>query len=143
MNKIINNLPKLTKTQQNKREEYCNNCSKKDNFTVSKCPYSEEFTGMDIIKIKNLGSNFTSENVTKEPFVQLSGFSNLIKKEEEPKTTVKNLPNIHGINKNTDNSVKEQDDKLIFEPDNLTKIYAGSLSVIGLFILFRVLKKSM
>ena len=143
MNKIINNLPKLTKTQQNKREEYCNNCSKKDNFTVSKCPYSEEFTGMDIIKIKNLGSNFTSENVTKEPFVQLSGFSNLIKKEEEPKTTVKNLPNLHGINKNTDNSVKEQDDKLIFEPDNLTKIYAGSLSVIGLFILFRVLKKSM
>ena len=98
---------------------------------------------MDIIKIKNLGSNFTPENVTKEPFVQLSGFSNLIKKEEEPKTTVKNLPNIHGINKNTDNSVKEQDDKLIFEPDTLTKIYAGSLSVIGLFILFRVVKKSM
>ena len=41
MNKIINNLPKLTKKQQKQKEEYCNNCSTKDNFTVKKCPYSE------------------------------------------------------------------------------------------------------
>lgn len=143
MNKIINSLPKLTKRQQNKREEYCNNCSTKDNFTVSKCPYSEEFTGMDISNLQNLGSNFTPENVTKEPFVQLSAFSNLIQKEKEPTKTVKNLPNIHGINKDTDNDVKEEEDKSLFEPDTLTKIYAGSLSVIGLFILFRVVKKSM
>ena len=143
MNKIINSLPKLTKRQQNKKEEYCNNCSTKDNFTVSKCPYSEEFTGMDITDFKNIGSIFTPENVTKEPFVQLSGFSNLIKKEEEPKKTVKNLPNIYGINKDTDNDVKEEHDILLFEPDTLTKLYAGSLSVIGLFILFRVVKKSM
>jgi len=142
MNKIINSLPKLTKKQQKQKEEYCNNCSTKDNFTVKKCPYSEGFTGMGISDLKNLGSNFTPENVTKEPFVQLSGFSNLIKKEEEPKTTVKNLPNIHGINPDTDNDVKEEHD-ILFEPDTLTKLYAGSLSVIGLFILFRVVKKSM
>lgn len=143
MNKIINSLPKLTKRQQNKKEEYCNNCSTKDNFTVSKCPYSEGFTGIDISDLKNIGSNFTSGNVIKEPFVQLAGSSNLIRKEEKPKTTVKNLPNIHGINKDTDNDVKEEDDNIFFEPDTLTKIYAGSLSVIGLFILFRVVKKSM
>ena len=142
MNKIINSLPKLTKKQQKQKEEYCNNCSTKDNFTVKKCPYSEGFTGMGISDLKNLGSNFTPENVTKEPFVQLSGFSNLIKKEDEPKTTVKNLPNIHGINPDTDNDVKEEHD-ILFEPDTLTKLYAGSLSVIGLFILFRVVKKSM
>lgn len=143
MNKIINNLPKLTKRQQKQKEEYCNNCSTTDNFTVKKCPYSEEFTGMGISDLKNLGSIFTPENVTKEPFVQLSAFSNLIQKEDEPKKTVKNLPNIHGINKDTDNDVKEEEDKSLFEPDTLTKLYAGSLSVIGLFILFRVVKKSM
>ena len=143
MNKIINNLPKLTRKQQNKKEEYCNSCSKIDNFTVAKCPYSEEFTGMDIMKFKNLGGNFTPENVTKEPFIQLSGLSNLIQKEDEPKKTVKNLPNIHGINKDTDNDVEEEQDKSLFEPDTLTKIYAGSLSLIGLFILFRVVKKTM
>ena len=143
MNKIINNLPKLTKKQQKQKEEYCNNCSTTDNFTVKKCPYSEGFTGMDIFNFKNLGSNFTPENVTKEPFVQLSAFSNLIQKEEEPKKTVKNLPNIHGINKDTDNDVEEEQDKSLFEPDTLTKLYAGSLSIIGLFILFRVVKKSM
>jgi len=143
MNKIINNLPKLTKMQQKQKEEYCNNCSKTDNFTVKKCPYSEGFTGMGISDLKNLGSNFTPENVNKEPFVQLSAFSNLIQKEEEPKKTVKNLPNIHGINKDTNNDVEEEQDKTLFEPDTLTKLYAGSLSVIGLFILFRVVKKSM
>jgi hypothetical protein len=143
MNKIINNLPKLTKRQQKQKEEYCNNCSTTDNFTVKKCPYSEGFTGMGISDLKNLGTKFTPENVTKEPFVQLSAFSNLIQKEEEPKKTVKKLPNIHGINKDTDNDVEEEQDKSLFEPDTLTKLYAGSLSVIGLFILFRVVKKSM
>ena len=98
---------------------------------------------MGISDLKNLGSNFTPENVNKEPFVQLSAFSSLIQKEEEPKKTVKNLPNIYGINKDTDNDVKEEEDKSLFEPDTLTKLYAGSLSVIGLFILFRVVKKSM
>lgn len=143
MNKIINNLPKLTNQQQKQKEEYCNNCSTTDNFTVKKCPYSEGFTGMGISDLKNLTTKFTPENVTKEPFIQLSAFSNLIQKEEEPTKTVKNLPNIHGINKDTDNDVKEEEDKSLFEPDTLTKLYAGSLSVIGLFILFRVVKKSM
>ena len=143
MKKIINNLPKLTNQQQKQKEEYCNNCSTINSFTVKKCPYSDGFTGMGISDLKNLGSNFTPENVTKEPFVQLSAFSNLIQKEEEPKKTVKNLPNIHGINKDTDNDVEEEQDKSLFEPDTLTKIYAGSLSLIGLFILFRVVKKTM
>ena len=143
MKKIINNLPKLTNQQQKQKEEYCNNCSTINSFTVKKCPYSDGFTGMGISDLKNLGSNFTPENMNKESFVQLSAFSNLIQKEEEPKKTVKNLPNIHGINKDTDNDVKEEEDKSLFEPDTLTKIYAGSLSLIGLFILFRVVKKSM
>jgi hypothetical protein len=143
MKKIINNLPKLTNQQQKQKEEYCNNCSTINSFTAKKCPYSDGFTGMGISDLKNLGSNFTPENMNKEPFVQLSAFSNLIQKEEEPKKTVKNLPNIHGINKDTDNDVKEEEDKSLFEPDTLTKIYAGSLSLIGLFILFRVVKKTM
>lgn len=143
MKKIINNLPKLTNQQQKQKEEYCNNCSTINSFTVKKCPYSDGFTGMGISDLKNLGSNFTPENMNKESFVQLSAFSNLIQKEEEPKKTVKNLPNIHGINKDTDNDVEEEQDKSLFEPDTLTKIYAGSLSLIGLFILFRVVKKTM
>lgn len=143
MKKIINNLPKLTNQQQKQKEEYCNNCSTINSFTVEKCPYSDGFTGMGISDLKNLGSNFTPENMNKESFVQLSAFSNLIQKEEEPKKTLKNLPNIHGINKDTDNDVKEEEDKSLFEPDTLTKIYAGSLSLIGLFILFRVVKKTM
>lgn len=143
MKKIINNLPKLTNQQQKQKEEYCNNCSTINSFIVDKCPYSDGFTGMGISDLKNLGSNFTPENMNKESFVQLSAFSNLIQKEEEPKKTVKNLPNIHGINKDTDNDVKEEEDKSLFEPDTLTKIYAGSLSLIGLFILFRVVKKTM
>jgi hypothetical protein len=143
MNTIINSLPKLTKEQRNNKEEYCNNCSNKDNFTVKKCKYSEGFTGMDIGDLKNIGSNFTPENVSKKPFVQLSRFSNLMKKGKDPEQTVKNLPNIHGIDITIDKEIKEEHDAVLFEPDTLTKLYAGSLSIIGLFILFRVVKKSM
>jgi hypothetical protein len=53
------------------------------------------------------------------------------------------LPKIHGITKDID----DDDDKSLlpreFTPDTMTKIYVGSLSIVGLFILFRIVKKTM
>jgi len=146
MNHIINNLPKLSKEQENKKEKFKN--VKRDNFTVKKCQLSENFASMDSDMFSKflLGAkveNKTDAKDTKETFIQIkSGFSG-VTKTEEPPVTIKNLPLIQGITKDEDNDVKEEDDTNIFTPDTVTKVYVGSLSVIGLFILYRVIKKSM
>jgi hypothetical protein len=53
------------------------------------------------------------------------------------------LPKIHGITKDSND---EDDNSLLprgFTPDTMTKLYVGSLSIVGLFILFRIVKKTM
>ena len=154
MIKFINNLPKLTHEQIKTKEEICNKSSVRDNFTVQRCPLMENF--------ENIESSIYSSKLTKgvilEPInkpVNIMLHTGLFasnksltavtndNNNEPDGITSQMLPKIHGITKDID----DDDDKSLlpreFTPDTMTKIYVGSLSIVGLFILFRIVKKTM
>jgi hypothetical protein len=62
---------------------------------------------------------------------------------EQSGITSQMLPKIHGITNDREDDDKDYLLSRGFTPDTMTKLYVGSLSIIGLFILFRVVKKTM
>jgi hypothetical protein len=134
MNQFLNNLPKLSSGQHRTRNAEGNKI--RDNFTVKKCPLMDNFENMDPNTIWKplMGSPFKFDSKKK---VTIEAF--------QESHVVKNLPNIQGIHQNNDEEDKkdkEDDSSGMFTPDRITNIYIGSLSLVGLFILFRVVNKS-
>ena len=137
MNQFLNNLPKLSSGQHRTRNAEGNSTKIRDNFTVKKCPLMDNFENMDPNTIWKplIGSPITFDSKKKQANIEAFQESHV----------VKNLPNIQGIHQNNDeedNEDKEDDSSGIFTPDRITNIYIGSLSLVGLFILFRVVNKS-
>ena len=131
MNQFLNNLPKLSAEQHRTRNIEGNCTIVRDNFTVKKCPLMDNFENMDPSTIWKplIGSLIMFDSKKKE--VNIEAFH------ESPAVT--KLPSIQGINQNED---AEDDSSGMFTPDRITNIYIGSLSLVGLFILFRVVNKS-
>jgi len=153
MLKLFNNLPKLTQEQIRNKEEICNRSSARDNFTVNRSSKTENF--------ENIESSLYSSKLTKSVIPEtinkplnlmlhpglfasktLTALTNDNNTEIDGITS-QMLPKIHGITKDSND---EDDNSLLprgFTPDTMTKLYVGSLSIVGLFILFRIVKKTM
>jgi hypothetical protein len=173
MNKFFDNLPKLTEDEKEKVETLSTKTTVIDNFTVKRCPLMDNFENMDpsLWNILN-GSPITNTNAKnidaeihaygKESMCLLSQ-STAKPSSSGPKMT---MPYIHGISqpvtmnyvphtktgdmaKNAKNDTDESDDDesgSLVSPmklDMSTKMYVGALSIVGLFVLFRVVKKTL
>jgi len=111
----------------------------RDNFTVKKCPLMDNFENMESTTFWKPSSGSAFTPISKKIPVAIEAFheTHIIDK----------LPSIQGIQlKETAEKDKEnKDDKeksTGFIPDRVTSIYIGSLSLVGLFILFRVMNKT-
>jgi len=139
MNKFLNNLPKLSSEQHRTRNAEGNSTKIRDNFTVKKCPLMDNFENMDPNTMwKSLiGSPITFDSKKKSATIEAFQESHVVNK----------LPTIQGIHQKNDHQNNDEEDEedesyVMFTPDRITNIYIGSLSLIGLFILFRVVNKS-
>lgn len=138
MNNFINNLPKLSSDEQRRKNTGSNGITVKDNFTVKRCPLMDNFENMD--------PNTMWKPLSGSPIISLKDKPKNIEAFRE-KLDINKLPNIQGIklnNKKNDDDTNEEDDDMysMFFPDKITNVYIGSLTVIGLFILFRVMNRS-
>ena len=134
MNKFLNNLPKLSSDEHRRKNTGSNDQTIRDNFTVKKCPLMDNFENMDPTTIWKplIGSPFVFDSKKKPATIEAFQESHVVNK----------LPNIQGIHQNNDEEDEEDENYVIFTPDRITNIYIGSLSLVGLFILFRVVNKS-
>jgi hypothetical protein len=153
MLKLINNLPKLTQDQIKTKEDMCNR-STRDNFTVTRCPLMENFENIEsslysskLSKSEIAETNNKPVNLMLHPGLFASNSLTAITSDNNTdidEIISQMLPKIHGITKDIDDD--DDDDSLlprVFTPDTMTKLYVSSLSIVGLFILFRVVKKTM
>ena len=157
MQKFVDNLPKPTKEQTDKKEELCN-CSKpQDNFTVKKCPLMDNFENMESSMFSKELTGCAIQNTTEKNGSILLQRDVLhangslialtdIKDDKSGAGKSKFLPTLHGIKENKVGSADDNDDvdanKINeYVPNVMTSIYVGSLTVVGLFVLFRVIKK--
>ena len=138
-----------------------------DNFTVKKCPLMDNFDTMEPFMWNKIGSPITSKNNEKiNAELQSFGKENMYilstSKTEHIDTGAKTtIPFIHGITsvakkeQPTAESVDSNDEDANHEDeessylmstmniDTPTKMYVGALSIVGLFVLFRVVKRTM
>jgi hypothetical protein len=166
MNKLFDNLPKLTNEEKEKVEAITTKTNIIDNFTVKKCPLMDNFDTMEPYMWNNIGSPVTSKNNEKiNAEIQTLGKDNMcmlssskrVPVETGAKTTI---PFIHGITSvakteeqpatesvDSDGETEDDDESSYLMStmniDTPTKMYVGALSLVGLFILFRVVKKTM
>jgi hypothetical protein len=136
MKSFLNNLPKLSHDETRRKNAGGNGKTVRDNFTVKKCPLMDNFENMEstILHKQLSGSAFTP--ISKKTPVAIEAF--------QETHIIDKLPSIQGI------QLKEKDDKepadkdkyTGFIPDRVTSIYIGSLSLVGLFILFRAMNKT-
>jgi hypothetical protein len=159
MNKIFDILPSLTTEQKEKK---VNGAKAIDNFTVKKCPLMDNFENMDpttmwkpligapvqiVANPDSVNAKIVIESGGKESMFVLTDSSNnvLDSSNNVVKPALKNmLPKIQGI---TDEEDEDSDDdegvmQNIIKLDTLTKVYTGALSLVGLFVLYRVVKKT-
>lgn len=160
MNKVFDILPSLTTEQKEKK---ANGSKAIDNFTVKKCPLMDNFENMDpttmwkplIGSPVQIAANPNSVNAKiviqsggKESMFVLTDSSNNVVDSSNnvvkpaPKSM---LPKIQGITHEQDADSDDDEESVmtnVFKPDNLTKVYAGALSLVGLFVLYRVVKKT-
>ena len=159
MMKIIDNLPKPSPETKFKKVVFDTNHKVVDNFTVKKCPLMDNFENIDSsiwdklngtpVKFDTkptthinaqLLSTSNGTGLTNSTYVLADTSNNVVK--PSPSST---LPVIHGITANDDAASDDDDDD-----DNMSKIqlytssklYVGALSIVGLFILYRVVKKT-
>jgi hypothetical protein len=159
MNKIFDILPSLTTEQKEKK---VNGAKAIDNFTVKKCPLMDNFENMDpttmwkpligapvqiVANPDSVNAKIVIESGGKESMFVLTDSSNNVvdSSNNVVKPALKNmLPKIQGI---TDEPDEDSDDdegvmQNITKLDTLTKVYTGALSLVGLFVLYRVVKKT-
>ena len=165
MNKVFDILPSLTTAQKEKK---ANGAKVVDNFTVKKCPLMDNFENMDPttmwkpligapvqpdVKPNSVNAKIVAQAGGKESMVVLSDSSNNVvdSSNNVVKPTPKSmLPKIQGIThaSDTDSNDDEDDDDdsirvKVLKLDTTTKVYVGALSIVGLFVLYRVVKKTM
>ena len=142
MNNFINNLPKLTTDEHRRKNAGSNGITVKDNFTVKRCPLMDNFETMD--------PNTMWKPLSGSPIIGLKDKPKNIEAFRE-KLDINKLPNIQGIHLNNkkptddeDADDEDADDDMysMFFPDKITNVYIGSLTIVGLFILFRVVNRS-
>jgi hypothetical protein len=168
MNKVFDILPSLTAEQNEKKAS----CAKVvDNFTVKKCPLMDNFENMDPTTMwkqligapvhhdaKPVGLNAkivaqsSDNNGVKESMFVLTDSKPIVdSSNNDVKPAHKSmLPKIQGIthspDADRDDEGDEDDDNVgvkVLNLDTLTKVYVGALSLVGLFVLYRVVKKTM
>ena len=166
MNKVFDILPSLSNEQKEKK---ANGTTDVDNFTVKKCPLMDNFENMDPTtmwkpligapvqpdaKPNSVNAKIVTQVGGKESMVVLSDSSNNVV--DSSNNVVKPahksmLPKIQGITHtpDADSDDDEGDDEgdsiqvKVLKLDTLTKVYVGALSIVGLFVLYRVVKKTM
>ena len=165
MNKVFDILPSLTTAQKEKK---ANGAKVVDNFTVKKCPLMDNFENMDPttmwkpligapvqpdVKPNSVNAKIVAQAGGKESMVVLSDSSNNVvdSSNNVVKPTPKSmLPKIQGITHTPDADSDDDDDDegdsiqvKVLKLDTTTKVYVGALSIVGLFVLYRVVKKTM
>lgn len=168
MNKVFDILPSLSAEQKEKK---ASGAKVVDNFTVKKCPMMDNFENMDPTTMwkpligapiqfdakhnsvnAKIVANSSENKTIKESMAVLSDSSNNVvdASNNVVKPASKNaLPKIQGITNtpNADsNDDEDEDDESVMtnmvKLDTVTKIYVGALSLVGLFVLYRVVKKT-
>ena len=136
MKSFLNNIPKLSQDETRRKNVGSNGKTIKDNFTVKKCPLMDNFENMQstIFWKPSSGSAFTP--ISKKTPVAIEAFQETL--------SIDKLPSIQGIDlKEKEDKDKEDTENFTrFTPDIITSIYIGSLSLVGLFILFRAMNKT-
>jgi len=141
MKSFLNNIPKLSHDETRRKNAGGNGKIVRDNFTVKKCPLMDNFENMESTTFWKPSSGSAFTPISKKTPVAIEAF--------QETHIIDKLPSIQGIQlKETDKKDKddkEKDDKeksTGFIPDRVTSIYIGSLSLVGLFILFRAMNKT-
>tara|TARA_B110000444_G_scaffold205496_1_gene198714 strand:+ start:134 stop:532 length:399 start_codon:yes stop_codon:yes gene_type:complete len=131
MKSFLNNIPKLSHDETRRKNAGSNGKIVRDNFTVKKCPLMDNFENMETTTFWKPSSGSAFTPISKKTPVAIEAF--------QETHIIDKLPSIHGIH------LKEKDEKekaTGFIPDRVTSIYIGSLSLVGLFILFRAMNKT-
>jgi hypothetical protein len=163
MNKVFDILPSLTPAQKEKK---ANGAKMIDNFTVKKCPLMDNFENMDqstmwkpltgtpvqhdgkptSINAKIMVQGCADKEAKESMFVLTDSSNNVVDSSNNvvkpaPKSM---LPKIQGITHAQDMDSDDDDEVKdnTFKLDTMTKVYAGALSIVGLFVLYRVVKKT-
>jgi hypothetical protein len=136
MKSFLNNLPKLSHDETRRKNAGSNGKTVRDNFTVTKCPLMDNFENMESTTIWKPLSGSAYTPISKKTPVYIEAF--------QETHIIDKLPSIHGIHlKEKDDNEKDDKKKTTgFIPDRVTSIYIGSLSLVGLFILFRAMNKT-
>ena len=136
MKSFLNNIPKLSHDETRRKNAGSNGKIVRDNFTVKKCPLMDNFENMETTTFWKPSSGSAFTPISKKTPVAIEAF--------QETHIIDKLPSIQGIDLN-EKDEKENDDKKKttgFMPDRVTSIYIGSLSLVGLFILFRAMNKT-
>lgn len=161
MNKVFDILPALTAEQKEKK---ANGAKVVDNFTVKKCPLMDNFENMDPAtmwkpligapvkhetKPTVVNAKIVAQAGVKESMFVLTDSNSVVDSSNNvvkpaPKSM---LPKIQGITHAPDADSDDDDDDnvsvKVLNLDTVTKVYVGALSLVGLFVLYRVVKKTM
>ena len=164
MNKVFDILPSLSAEQKEKKA----NCAKVvDNFTVKKCPLMDNFENMDpttmwkpligapiqldakpnSVNAKIVAQSSENKGIKESMFVLTDSSNNVVDSSNNVvKPASKNaLPKIQGITHAQDTDSDDDDESVMtnmVKLDTVTKVYVGALSLVGLFVLYRVVKKT-
>jgi len=164
MNKVFDILPSLSAEQKEKK---ANGGKAIDNFTVKKCPLMDNFENMDpttmwkplngapikldinaaSVSAKIVAQSSENKGLKESMFVLTDSSNNVVDSSNNvvkpaPKSM---LPKIQGITRTEDTDSDDDDESVmtsVYKLDNVTKAYAGALSLVGLFVLYRVVKKT-
>ena len=136
MKSFLNNIPKLSQDETRRKNVGSNGKTVRDNFTVKKCPLMDNFENMESTTFWKPSSGSAFTPISKKTPVAIEAF--------QETHIIDKLPSIHGIHlKEKDEPEKDETEKATgFIPDRVTSIYIGSLSLVGLFILFRAMNKT-
>ena len=161
MNKVFDILPSLSTEQKEKK---ANGAKVVDNFTVKKCPLMDNFENMDpttmwkpligapvqldakpnSVNAKIVAHSSENKGIKESMFMLTDSSNNVVKPASKNA-----LPKIQGITNapDTDSNDDEYDDDEsvmtnMINLDTVTKVYVGALSLVGLFVLYRVVKKT-
>tara|TARA_E500000331_G_scaffold159114_1_gene154266 strand:- start:3993 stop:4406 length:414 start_codon:yes stop_codon:yes gene_type:complete len=136
MKSFLNNIPKLSQDETRRKNAGSNGKIVKDNFTVKKCPLMDNFENMESTTFWKPSSGSAFTPISKKTPVAIEAF--------QETQIIDKLPSIQGIDlkKKEDKEKEDKENFTGFIPDRITSIYIGSLSLVGLFILFRAMNKT-
>ena len=134
MKSFLNNIPKLSQDETRRKNAGGNGKIVRDNFTVKKCPLMDNFENMESTTLWKPSSGSAFTPISKKTPVAIEAF--------QETHIIDKLPSIQGIDLKDKDDKDDKDKYTGFIPDRVTSIYIGSLSLVGLFILFRAMNKT-